>query len=565
MRQSLWLAELAVLIPALVVHSALGFSLTTRSTTTVTSSVSFLPHYWGFSVSPAPRSWLCFSAVESVAAANNQEEIELIEDDVHLDRNSSFTQFRERLQELARMTSKDPTAVARATQVMDQMYQARAMTKDNGALLLPDTDIYNLLLEIHAYSANPEGANEAEAILRRMEDQQPGGNMAQPDLETYGKVMEAWTQRKQPEKAESIFQRLEQNENLHVNTHIYNKLIKAYGLSGDAARAESILEQLLQDASDDNKDGDIDKTHIKPDQKTWVNVLRAYASPKYRKEGVEKIQSLLRRMARAYRNDGEEDWKPRVEAYNALLKALSHQRGSAKEAEQVLYGMVEQYQGGEVGLRPNADSFVNVFNAYRGDTDASVSFKVEKLLDLQEAMVQGLDDDVRPTVRSYNSAMAAISRTRDPKKSVRARRFMDRMKHRDDQGDERLGPTLFTYKSLMNACAYTDGEPQDKLVAFQIAVDTLNELRESPLLKPDASIFGLFLRACANLMPSSRKRDSVVENVFSKCCKDGCLSDYVLQEFEMAASDELQLRVIGGFLEDGVRPPADWSRNVVEN
>ena len=497
-----------------------------------------------------PSSSRCFSMVEGESSVANSEIEEVDEDDFDFENVLSYNEYLEKLQELARITSKDRMAVEQALQVFDEMYQAYIMTED--ASLWPNTEIYNLLLEVHAYSPNPEGAKEAEALLRRMEDTSVKES-ARPNLETYAKVIEAYAKRHQSDKAQEVFDRIGEHSELQPNTYIYNKLIRAYGMSGDAAKAESILEELMRASEGD------DDSIVRPNQKTWVHVLRAYASPQYKEIGVEKIQDLLRRMAKGYRQ-GHEDWKPSVEAWNAKLKALSHQKRSAKEAENILYGMIERFKEGDKEMRPNADSFVNVINAYRGET--GLAFKVEKLIELQEAMVEGPDDSLKPNARTYNAAMAAMSRALDSKKAPRSKKFMDRMKRRYEEGDESCAPSLLTYKSLLNSCAYTYGEPEDKLVAFQIAVDALNELRQSSSLEPDHRVFGLFLRACGNLMPSNRKRDSVVESSFTKFCKDGLISDYVLEEFEKVASEELQLKILGGFPEDGEKTPAEWSRNV---
>jgi len=493
----------------------------------------------------------CSSIVEGESVTEVEE---FDEDDFDFESVFSYNDYLERLQQLARITSKDPTAVEQALQVFDDMYQAYVMTED--ASLFPNTEIFNLILEVHAYSPSLDGAKEAERILERMEDPSDQDTPS-PNLQTYAKVIEAYGKRHQPDKAQKIMNRLATNSDLQPNTYIYNKLIRAYGMAGDAAKAESILKEMME-ASEGDKE-----SPLRPDQKTWVHVLRAYASRQHKDTSVEMVGDLMRRMEKGYRQ-GHEDWKPGVEAFNAQLKALSHQKRSAKEAENVLYGMIEHFKEGDEDMRPNADSFANVINAYRGETDKGVAFKVEKLIELQEAMVEGADDSLKPNARTYNAAMAAMSRARDPRKAQRSKRFMDRMIRRYEEGDDSCAPSFFTYKSLLNACAYTNGGPEDKLVAFQIAVNALNELQQSSSLEPDHSFYGLFLRACGNLMPSNRKRDAVVESVFTRCCKDGLTSEYVLKVFEKAASAELQLKILGGFLEDGVQPPAEWSRNVVD-
>jgi pentatricopeptide repeat protein len=495
-----------------------------------------------------------------------QADIEWDEDEYDFDQQKSMDEYRTQFQALAAETSQNPHAVQQAQDLFDELYKAYIMTED--ASYWPGTDIYNLLLETHAYSPHKNGAVEAEAIVARMEQQEHG--VARPNVATYAKLMEAWTQRKRLDKVTAVWERIAE-QGLQPNISTYNKLIKAYGVAGKAEQALQVLEDLLlqHQGKDNNKEEDDQtdaETSTKPTQKTWVQVLRAFASKKYVRngEGVDQIQALLRRMAQAYRQ-GEADWKPGVDAYNSLLKAMSYQKGSGKESESVLYGMLEQFREGEEALRPNAGSFYHVLHAYRGDKDAGVSFKVEKLIQLQEALAverNDPNDPARTTTRVYNAAMAALSRTKDPQKAVRAKRFMDRMNLQHNDPDMR--PNEATYTSLLNACAYTtEGEPADKLAAFQISVDALKEIRQSPSISTNSKMFGLFLRGCANLMPHSRKRDAVVESVFASCCDEGYISDYVLEQFERAASEQLQLKVLGGFLVDGVETPAAWRQNVV--
>jgi pentatricopeptide repeat protein len=543
---------------------SLGFSFSASGRAKCSAPVSVSVSSSVSSSIPVPQPWgistdghSCRSNRRLYSTASGEVEIELEEDEYDFESTRSFAEYQDDLQHLARTTSKDPTAAAKATKLFDHMFEAYIMTED--AALWPNTTIYNLMLEVHAYSRDPDGATEADRILQRMEDPETA-SVARPNLETYAKVMEAWAKRRQPAQVEQVLERMQTNsqssdDDLQVDTVIYNRMIRAFGMAGDADRAASILDKMLESVDED------EASILKPDYKTFVYTARAFATPKYKDTGVEKIKSLMEKMT-----TGEEDWEPRTEMYNALLRALSYRKGGAREGEQVLYEMIEKSSQGQEEMRPNAESFYNVIQAYRRVSDSGVGVKVEKLMELQEALRGGAEDGdaLKPEARTYNAAMAAMSRARDPKKAVRSKQLMDRMKEQYKSGDDSFAPTLFSYQSLLNSCAFTTGEPEDKLAAFQIAVDALKELRESDYLEPDSSAYGLFLRACANLMPPSRKRDAVIENVFLKCCKDGFLSQNVLEEFENGASEELQLKVIGGFLEDGVQPPEEWSRNVVD-
>ena len=72
----------------------------------------------------------------------------------------------------------------------------------------------------------------------------------------------------------------------------------------------------------------------------------------------------------------------------------------------------------------------------------------------------------------------------------------------------------------------------------------------------------MFLKACANLMPESPKRNAVVENVYWKCGGNGLVNNFVLNQFEWASSKALQLEILAGFFKDDVHLPQEWSQNV---
>jgi pentatricopeptide repeat protein len=551
-------------------RSSLGFSFT-ASATGRAKCMGTLPvsssSPWGLSTDAPNHNHKIHHLYSTQSQdASTENEHELDEDEYDFEATRSFAEYQDDLIYLAKTTSQDPTAARKASKIFDNMFEAYIMTEDSA--FWPNTDIYNLILEVHAYSSDPDGAVSANQILDRMQDPETA-SVARPNRETYAKVMEAWAKRKQPDKVEHVLEQMQTyaatatatnaDNELSADTFIYNRLIRAYGMAGVADKAAGVLDNMLEDKGDN--------INIKPDYKTWVYTARAFATPKFKDVGVEKIRSLMAQMQEGHAN-GETDWEPRTEMYNALLRAHSYRKGGARnggarEAEKILYEMIAQSRQGKEEMRPNAESFYNVIQAYRRVSDSGVAVKVEKLLELQEALKDADGNALKVTARTYNAAMAAMSRARDPKKAVRSKQLLDRMKERYTSGDDSFAPSVFTYRTLLNSCAYTDGEPEDKLAAFQIAVDALKELRESEYLDPDSNAYGLFLRACANLMPASRKRDAVIENVFLKCTKDGFLSDNVLAEFENAASEELQLKIIGGFLEDGVQPPEEWSRNVV--
>lgn len=453
--------------------------------------------------------------------------------------------------------------------------------------------------------------------------------------------MKAWIQRRQFARVQAIFDRavlvgatstnMCQPSSDHYLS-LYNRLIQAHGILGSADEARALLEQLLNNHFPDGEKQPDNGTSVtadaiirslEPNENTWVQVMRAYATPQYATAsslnndnydddapqlsvGVVAIDSLLQQMQQQD-SGGSGSATASVAANNALLQALHYCGGpvAAKRAEQTLYDMIQRYnqqqkQRDKQLLRPTPDSFYHVIMALGhsnqkknltskknagGPLDASICFKIDNLLELENALHE---DGSRSTTendndphwrrrrhsrsRLYKAALAVVARTKDTKKAVKAKKYLQRiqeMNHAnadDDPESQSIMMDRTVYKNVLRCCAFTNSQqPQDKLTAFSIAVEVLREMKSSDreTLRPDSAVYGLFLRACGNLLPSTKKRDGVMEKVFVQCCQEGWMNDYVLREFIKAASKELQSQVLGEWLDGGSSAtlPEEWSRN----
>jgi hypothetical protein len=232
-------------------------------------------------------------------------------------------------------------------------------------------------------------------------------------------------------------------------------------------------------------------------------------------------------------------------------------------------------------LKPNTETFRNVLSAYntsnkndnnknnnkRQQFPSSVAAKVDRLLQIQEAFFAvhkgENDDNYEPDGRLYTTALNIISRSNDSKKAANAKRVFDRyQKIVDEAGDDGTKFLESMYRSILSACAYTRGTtPEENFEAFQIALGVLKQLRTHPNLTFNSSSAGLFLKACTSLMPEGQKRDDLVKGVFEDCCKRGIVNEFVINALDGAASDKLQLELVGGFISDGIRIRKEWARN----
>jgi pentatricopeptide repeat protein len=459
--------------------------------------------------------------------------------------------WMQRLRHLARSSNRDDTAVTKAQAIFDEMFETYIEQEDS--IFFPDVQVYNLLLETHAYSKAEDGAEQAETILQKMETAgSDNPYVVKPNEESYLNVMDAWALRKRPDKVREMIQQLQENENddedLQPTINAYNKLIKAHGIAGDIEEAEELFRSLLDEEDDE----------LPPaDHKTWVQMMKAYLNQGF----ASHVEDLFQEMS-----ESDENFEPQTAAYNVLIRAIGESH--PKNSEALLYDMMERFRKGEQNVKPNADTFRNVLLAYNSDPKkqyaSTLVAKLDQLLQIQDSFLtlHGDDGDEpwKPDERLYNTVIGIIARSKDNQKATRIKRMIDRFEKASDPSLEAL--SRFN-ASLLKACAFTDGTAEEKLAAFQIALGVLGELRKgSNGMELDVSTAGMFLKACRNLMPEGSKRDEVVQSVFDDCCSRGIVGDFVVNELEMLLSGSMQLELLGGFIEDGVRIKKEWRRNV---
>jgi pentatricopeptide repeat protein len=502
----------------------------------------------------------------------------------HMSHEKALAQRKKWIQQLhvlAKSSSTDPTAAAQAESIFDTMFQAY-ITSEDGSPFWPDTEVYNCLLETHAFSVdrkNYYGAKAAEMLLERMED--PENEMvARPDAQSYSHIMDAWAIRSEPEKARVTLERqiqryqdMDEDELLRPTADAFNKLIKAFGIAGDVDGAEKIFRQMSaigNDDNDDDADDDVDELSprtfgIQADNKSWVQLMKAYLG----NDQDEKVGKLFNEMIDAYRM-GNKACKPQTESYNQLIRATH----DPKTAEGLLFEMIGEK---DEDVRPNSETFRQVLRSYSNQMRANnnnnnnkgtsrkrstipmtaVAAKIDLLVQIQEGLYESNDksEDLRLDDRSCQLALGSIARSSDQKKAIIARRVFDKFRLHSP-------PSTTSYYYLLMACAYTKGKTEDKFEAFQIVRGALQELQSSPDLTIDSGCTGMCLKALSNLLPPGPKRDMVVETVFQNCCDAGLVNDFVVDQFGAAASSSLQLKMLGGFSEDEPSIPKKWKRNV---
>ena len=187
------------------------------------------------------------------------------------------------------------------------------------------------------------------------------------------------------------------------------------------------------------------------------------------------------------------------------------------------------------------------------------------------------NETVKPDSHAYNTCITALSRSHRRDKgqiALRLLRQMDNLYRKGGKHHKDVRPNEITYTCVLNSCAYS--EVDDHYVrqkALDTAIFTLEELMDSPYGRPNHVTYGMFLACCANLIPSDDeiRRVTIVEPVFAQCCKDGQVNQMVLNQFRLAAPDDLYEKILGNVIQkkNGIPKkvrvqdlPLEWRCNV---
>lgn len=129
-------------------------------------------------------------------------------------------------------------------------------------------------------------------------------------------------------------------------------------------------------------------------------------------------------------------------------------------------------------------------------------------------------------------------------------------------GNTDVRPNVVAANAVLNACAYTVGDIREQNRAVEIAHTVLKELESYD--KPDQVTYGTFVKVCSHQMSGSSTREQVVEVLFKKCCQDGVLGTFMLDQMKAICTPELFERLVGRSMNQELRLedlPREWSAN----
>ena len=313
------------------------------------------------------------------------------------------------------------------------------------------------------------------------------------------------------------------------------------------------------------------KTTVQPDLDCYRHVLTAMSRSK-----VPEIGELIPKLFKAMEDN---HLFPDTECYDLAIEALTNCTRYSKDeesfeyskiAERMLIQMEKESERSSVSVvKPNAKSYTNVIQALAARHTKHAAEKSAALLKRMEVEFDSGDETMRPTRDSYVGVIHAFGTCGSGKSFIKANEVLHRMIVHHTNGNEAARPDADSYHAVVRACARirdnATSTPEREKEALVLAISTVQDMKKSDFIHPNAKSYLLLLQCCINLIPEGKEREKAICSVFRSCAKDGLISQQILQEFQSVLSAEAYHREVvadAPYFEDVRIIPEKWTRNL---
>lgn len=196
-------------------------------------------------------------------------------------------------------------------------------------------------------------------------------------------------------------------------------------------------------------------------------------------------------------------------------------------------------------LTPNTFVLNAVLHAWSKSAHPMPGKRAEEILSYMEQEYNQGNSALEPNTRAYGLVLASWSKSLCPDKAEKARDVLNRMKKASTTRKDVVTMNVHCYNAVINAAAFTEGEMDIRIDAFNIATTTLEELLESKSAEPISSSFGTYLKACGKLSLPRRLAELAIEKSFKKCKELGLVNDFVLTQIRYSTCTAQYQNLLG--------------------
>ena len=439
-----------------------------------------------------------------------------------------------------------------------------------------------------------EGAERCERLKKRNLSlfESTGYSELRPNLLLFGAVIDAWARAiEEEEGAEHAEGLLDEVEKLFLHSHssdpkerlsniVYNQVIDAWSRRSEPARAEKVLRRMKDNYLITNNEW------LRPDVISYTGVMKAYVNNPM---GGEKALELLDEMRNECAN-GNRKAKPDTKAFAVAMHACI-KSGMSADAERIFSSIAD--------AEKTTVMFNTVLTGYKNEGRGD---EAENLLRKMIALNEEGRNNCFPNTLTYSLCIDALSKSKGEDRVARARMLMNEVTRRYRDGDSRCkpstdlfntlalvisnsdipnrenevltlfeemelngcSPSLVSFNILIKTCSIA--EENNAANALQIAASAFNSLDTSGFTADSVTFVSMF-RAILNLMNDSSEKIDALTAIFRKCCDGGFLNQHIINILAEGTSED-ELHSITGIIARGgpdelqiESVPNSWSRN----
>jgi len=310
---------------------------------------------------------------------------------------------------------------------------------DNDQYFIPTINRYNFNIIINelANEGKPWAAQAAEEILDCMIHCHVSTYpQLKPNIETINACMNAWASSSGSSANNVISSGSGSGIGSSNNNHNNNDNNESdEGMNRDyfssAERAEGILKKLNELQMNEGLLLD-----VTPDVVSYNSIVKAYANS----GNAKKAEEVLNIMEDLYQSTGDTKIRPDIISFssvlNAFAKAAKYDQSASRTAERILMRMIKEQRArvdGNDSPIVNVWCFNSVLNAYAAQ---GAGLRAILLLQLMEDMAKRDGNDlVRPDTYSFNTVLKALANSKERGSINKAMQILLEMEERSAKGD----------------------------------------------------------------------------------------------------------------------------------
>ena len=452
-----------------------------------------------------------------------------------------------------------------------QLQHGLAFTKSNHHRPVDENDVLcrinertiGSVMDAWAKSNHPDAPERVERLLQWALEQKESPNGTKCiDLVVFHTVMNTWVRSKRGREAarqvEATFEYLQQRcPELKANTRTYSLIVDGWAqceaveqLGYASKRATFILKKMIKMY----REG----VDVKPNTWSFTSCIAAWSRCRHVPEAASEAENLLDTLIELYKETGDRDFIPDVDAgnaviaawvrasddpqainrgrnilnkmkafarpnlvsYNTLLGGMA-KRGFGKDALQLL-----EWLGHSSDLKPNIYSFNITLDALAKDEREGTTEAAEELLGRMER------SNVRPDRISYSSVINAWARSAGPDKAFRAAALVDAMLQRSESGDGgSVKPDAYVFTTLLTVCFQSSPTltKEQSQAVLAIAVEAMKRLESGVYGMPNHASYNAYMTAINNLCTNDMDRKSLMQTTFAACAEAGYVSEGIMK------------------------------------